>query len=414
MRRKARSLAIGGMWLAVGLLASLGAIDLQAQEVVDLPAENRPISGDFELVFRVGSAGAEFEWEQFTAIEHMGFDSAGNLRMLDAPRSDRARILIVDATGRYVDDFGRHGEGPGEFGLPRQMVVWPDGSLLVEDIRRMGYHVFDRAGDFDRLVREEAGREMRAERTGTRTVVGGSWDDSPDAGRPILRFDLTSETVKAHRLVQGWVPRPTDEGRNDAVTEVQDLVSGVWGFEPALLFDALPSGGIAFSDSSAYAIKVTDPSGAISRVLRRPFQPMRATAEMRRAERDRRLETARNRIVTVRGVPNPEADAMMNSILAAQETEIENMRFFPEIPVIASLRATWDGILWVQRSTEPGANEPGPIDVITPDGRYIGTLPRGHVAMPDAFGPDGLVAFIETDEFDVPVITVRRLPKEIR
>ena len=414
MRRKARSPVVSGMWLTVGPLAALGAIDLQAQEVVDLPAEDRPISGDFELVFRVGSAGAESEWEQFTAIEHMGFDRAGNLRMFDAPRSDRARVVIVDAAGRYVDAFGRHGEGPGEFGLPRQMVVWPDGGILVEDIRRMGYHVFDPAGDFERLVREEAGREMRPERTGTRTVVGGSWDDSPDAGRPILRFDLTSEEVSARTLVEAWVPRSMDEGRNDAVTEVEDLVSGVWGFEPALLFDALPAGGIAFSDSSAYAIKVTDPSGAILRVLRRPIQPMPATEEMRRAERERRLETARNRTVTVRGVPSPEADAMMNSILAAQEAEVEDMRFFPEVPVIASLRATWDGTLWVQRSTEPGANEPGPIDVITPDGRYIGTLPRGHVAMPDAFGPDGLVAFIETDELDVPVITVRRLPQDIR
>ena len=34
--------------------------------------------------------------------------------------------------------------------------------------------------------------------------------------------------------------------------------------------------------------------------------------------------------------------------------------------------------------------------------------------MPDAFGPDGLVAFIETDEFYVPVITVRRLSQRVR
>ena len=86
----------------------------------------------------------------------------------------------------------------------------------------------------------------------------------------------------------------------------------------------------------------------------------------------------------------------------------------PEVPVIAALRATWDGTLWVQRSAEPGSTESGAIDVISPDGRYIGTFPRGSLAMPDAFGPDGLAAFIETDELDVPVITVRRLPVEVR
>lgn len=34
--------------------------------------------------------------------------------------------------------------------------------------------------------------------------------------------------------------------------------------------------------------------------------------------------------------------------------------------------------------------------------------------MPDAFGPDGLAAFIELDEFDVPSVVVRRLPVEVR
>ncbi len=34
--------------------------------------------------------------------------------------------------------------------------------------------------------------------------------------------------------------------------------------------------------------------------------------------------------------------------------------------------------------------------------------------MPDEFGPDGLVVFLEEHEFDVPVIVVKRLPPDIR
>lgn len=55
----------------------------------------------------------------------------------------------------------------------------------------------------------------------------------------------------------------------------------------------------------------------------------------------------------------------------------------------------------------------GSIDVLTPDGRYPGTLDR-RMRMPDGFGPNGLVVFIENDEFDVPVIVVKRLPPGIR
>ena len=90
------------------------------------------------------------------------------------------------------------------------------------------------------------------------------------------------------------------------------------------------------------------------------------------------------------------------------------MQFHAEVPVVAAVRVSWAGSLWVKRSTEPGTSGPGPIDVLAADGRYVGTFRAGQLEMPDAFGPDGLVAFVEADEFDVPVITVRRLPREVR
>ena len=52
----------------------------------------------------------------------------------------------------------------------------------------------------------------------------------------------------------------------------------------------------------------------------------------------------------------------------------------------------------------------GPIDVLTMDGRYLGSYPSGTI-MPSAFGPDGLVAFIEASELGVPVVVVKRLPQ---
>ena len=34
--------------------------------------------------------------------------------------------------------------------------------------------------------------------------------------------------------------------------------------------------------------------------------------------------------------------------------------------------------------------------------------------MPSAFGPDGLVAFVERDELDVQTVVVKRLPGGVR
>ncbi|MCY3612481.1 MAG: hypothetical protein OXH51_13200, partial [Gemmatimonadetes bacterium] len=64
-----RILAIGGLWIAGGLDTASGATVLHAQEILDLPAEDSPLSANFEPVYRVGSAQAAAEWEEFFAIQ---------------------------------------------------------------------------------------------------------------------------------------------------------------------------------------------------------------------------------------------------------------------------------------------------------------------------------------------------------
>ena len=404
--------------LGAALGAVLGAPSLQAQARVELPAEDRPVSPDLELVYRIGSAAAAAEWAQFQSISGVAFDGEGNLYLLDGTRrSADVRIVVVDAAGRFVNDFGRAGDGPGEFRAATQLVVWEDGQVLVEDMMHAGYHIFSPAGEFVRMVREGGGGlgfamarrpNLRPERTGERTLVGRS-------RRTIQRVDMSSEEVEDRVLVEAWAP-VEDEGPRSG--DLEDMIGEEWGFEPDLLFDVLPSGGIAFSDSSAWAIKLADASGEVSRILRRPIRPLAVTEAMEREERERRLEVESNRTITQLGsAPPPSVLELIDNMRSLQREAVENMRFFPEVPVIAAVRSTWDGTLWIQRSAEPASEEPGPIDVITPDGRYAGTLETGSAAlpdMPDAFGPDGLVAFIGADEFDVPVITVRRLPPAIR
>jgi len=56
----------------------------------------------------------------------------------------------------------------------------------------------------------------------------------------------------------------------------------------------------------------------------------------------------------------------------------------------------------------------GPIDILTSDGRYLGTYPAAATAMPAAFGPDGLIALVERDELDVPTVVVKRLVPRLR
>ena len=118
-------------WASIaGLVAPLGA-----QEVIGLPAEDRYLEADFEEVFRVGTAVADPR-ENFTTIAGLAFDEEGNLYVFDGammaglpaqlaiPTS--LRVLVFDAAGGFLREFGRMGEGPGEFKRPSSYVVMRD------------------------------------------------------------------------------------------------------------------------------------------------------------------------------------------------------------------------------------------------------------------------------------------------
>ena len=96
-----------------------------------------------------------------------------------------------------------------------------------------------------------------------------------------------------------------------------------------------------------------------------------------------------------------------------RRAQLESMEYFHEVSVLLDLRTSPKGTIWVgRRGEEPGSG--GPIDLLTPDGHYLGSYPAGATAIPWAFGPDGLVAFVQSNELDVHTVVVKRLPLEAR
>lgn len=218
---------------------------------------------------------------------------------------------------------------------------------------------------------------------------GGSAGDPEPTFRPVYRFVLTGEEAVQDTVVRAWQPAGDADG-----------------FSPGLSAYALPDGGLVYTDSSAYAVKIAGPNGELTRVLTRPFRPEPVTDRIREEEVERQLAENEERLARSR-LPFAAARAELG------RERIASMEFYHEVPVIRTLRAGWEGTIWVQRRGEEPASD-GPIDLLTPDGRYIGTLATGSTAMPSAFGPDGLVAFRERDDFDVSRVVVKRLPPELR
>jgi len=53
---------------------------------------------------------------------------------------------------------------------------------------------------------------------------------------------------------------------------------------------ALPDGGVAFTDSTTYAIKVAGPDGGTTRILTRPIRPAPLTGRLRAEYIERQLK----------------------------------------------------------------------------------------------------------------------------
>ena len=154
-------------------------------------------------------------------------------------------------------------------------------------------------------------------------------------------------------------------------------------FNPRLHWGALPDGSVAFADSTTYAIKIAAAGTGISRVLTRPFAPEPMTGRRIGDEKNRRLRE-------LEAIPDEELSrtgSVINGEPVRRDPGEERQR---------------------RRGEEPSSDD-GPVDLLTPAGTYLGTFPGDDADIPDAFGPGGLAAFVETDELEVRTVVVGRL-----
>ncbi len=411
-----------------------GADSAPGPPTAGLDAPDRPLQWAPQELYSVGGFDAP-EWATFGSVADIVFDSEGTLYILD---SQAKTITRVSPTGEFAGTVAGPGEGPGELNNPMAMAMSSSGHLVVPDAGHRGFVRFGPDGEWLDNVAVDLAEEglpvngIHAHPSGglvstaglrinlARGPSGGRTSISAPEGRPVHMYSLNAETP-GRDFFSAWDPPEPPEGGESEVTgsgssggRMTMRMSRIQAFEPSLSLGVLPDGRILVADTSSYAIKIVDPEdGSVLGRLERPVPPTVVDERLQRIERDRRLAQAAEsrgaRLITIGGSGGGgiDPDAMQRMM----EDQIENMVFYPEIPVIEALGVDSEGRIWVQRSSGvPG--EDGPTDVITADRRYLGTLPADGLRIPDAFGPNGLIAVTELDEFDVPTIRVLRLPTD--
>lgn len=382
-----------------------------------------------EEVYTVGVLDGA-EWEMFGSVVGVAFGEDGTLFILD---NDAGHIVVVDPSGEFVRTISNKGEGPGELNQPIGMAVFSDGGIGVNDLTR-GIQFFGRDGEFlgaaaFNMTDGAPGTPIYALPDGTilsAELIGGSLsrllggDDTEPEGRPIRRYRLDGTHEVFHAA---WPGPPVEETETETQAgNVLMVMSGMEAFPLPLSFGVLRDGRVALADSVGYRIKILDASGQVTATLERPIPPVAVTDEIRDAERERRLAALAeggsggaggrfiiSSTVSIGGTAGRGGSVGLDSeaMRRMREDRIESMAFPEEVPVISRLAVDWSDRIWVRRSALPG--EPGPTDILTPDGQYFGTIAPDALRIPAAFGPDGLLAYIDADELGVQRVRVVRL-----
>ena len=375
-----------------------------------------------EALWTVGALDGA-DWEVFGAVTDLAFNESGDLFVLDR---QAAHVVVFDRMGAYLRTISRQGEGPGELTEPGSMALLADGRLAVFDRSRRGIQFFTQEGEYlesapfdpprgmpnfvrawlpDGSILTDIETRMTGSPDGRMTISSGPVGGESE--RPIIRYG--PDGSREVRYTAWDPPPPTGEGASTEGGSFQFTMSPVRAFDPSLSFVPLTDGRLAVVDSVAYRIKLVDTTGTVEDALERPVDPIRVTSAIRDAERERRLAQLGQRVSfssALGGSVSLPSD-FQAQMTAARRTTIEEMTFAEEIPAIDDLALDFEGRLWVERTGLPG--EDGSIDVVTPDARYLGTIQPGGLRIPDAFGPDGLMAYGETHDLGYPIVRVLQL-----
>lgn len=407
------------------------AASASAQQVTRIPAGDKILAGTPTAQFSVGAEDGE-DWELLSRVAGAAFDARDNLYVLDGGNH---RVLVFDATGKFVRRIGKKGGGPGELLSPVGIAVTRDGYIAVTDLGRPGVSLFKADGSFVKnlmlgdslgfpspqggtVAHPTAGVVVRSLPLMMRSQAaeGGTFG-GPTGPRksPITWLTADEKTAKLFAIeLPSITPKVNDSGSGSGRRNVSVRVSQP-AFTPPTLWGVLPNGSIAVADEADYRIKIAG-NGKVERVIERAIPARKVSEQDKNKARDLRrkaMKTGSGMIVATRtdgpggGSSHIGTGGGAPRISDADiEQQIREMTFMERVPALQRMLVDPKGRMWIERAGKQYGDN-GPIDIIDSAGKYVGTL---NGKLPDAISATGRAAYVEKDDLDVEKIVVRKLP----
>ncbi|MDJ0837476.1 MAG: 6-bladed beta-propeller [Acidobacteriota bacterium] len=128
------------MLLSTGLIFSLFFVN--SDNLLDLYRNGQ---GDFTVRQTYGLEGAGQVLEP-VAVK---VDAEGRVLVLDIAEHN---VKVFDMAGNHLMNVGKAGQGPGEFAMATGLAVGPDGSIVIYDMIKRRFGIFDNQGHFQKFL----------------------------------------------------------------------------------------------------------------------------------------------------------------------------------------------------------------------------------------------------------------------
>ena len=323
-------------------------------------------------------------------------------RVVDALELEDGSVVVVSQVeplirffardGEIRDFFGSPGQGPREFGLPQN--IWKAGadSLVIYDWRNRRLAYWTEGGAFLSVspLRPVPPAPIPAGRfrdgsvlvTSLRMARSDEFTWSPLTG---MRYDASGTLRDTVFNVPGWNLGPVEIG--DETVFVDRHFEGLAGAR------ALPD-GIALTLGDAYEVRILDPAGRPTRLIRWTGRDRTVTE----------AHVAAAREAMSRRVPDEQRPSALRRFDATPAAE--------QFGTVSGLRPGPDGSVWVREMPRPGDPEGERWLAFDGEGRLLGRLALPPNANLTRVGRRHLIA-TETDELDIEYVSLYPLPPEL-
>jgi DNA-binding beta-propeller fold protein YncE len=215
-----------------------------------------------ELSIGVSESDTNYMFYKITGID---VDDQGNIYVLN---SGNNRVQVFDKKGKFLYNFGNHGQGPGEFMRAMKLRIGPSKTIYIADLFNRRISSFRDNGDFIDGFNVQEGLPLNFYIDGYENLYVAK---DLLGGEPGERYMNISKYSNSGTLVHNY--GDFFEIKIQIIQTKQGMIGGGTGYNPkgSWIIDGL--GNMYYGISTAYEITVYSNTGDIIRKIVKKWEP---------------------------------------------------------------------------------------------------------------------------------------------